>query len=800
MKKILTLTLLLGFVAFADTPYDISTGNLEIVSGGQYSVTGSTTEHDISIDTPDPVTITLDNVSIDLSTESPINIIQGNVTLILSGSNTLKQSGGKIGPPIHVPPGTSVTIEGNGSLLAKSDDNWSSAIGAGDNEHSGTIIINSGTIEARGGYYSGGIGGGSDGSGTVVINGGVIKAYSGNFGAAIGGGGGWKGFGVVSITGGTIFADGKANGAGIGNGDEGGHNSIGSVTITGGTIEAKGSGGAGIGAGKGNTNGLSGRAPQIYISGGSIKASSEYGDPIGKGQAGVEHGDACPTPLTEEGGEPIYKATVSSAIIDHGRNYTFTTTRDNSPYTYSYSGKGYLNNGVFSAVDDNLYFYLPNGDYVADGGWARFAGTVDNADAFLSKTLIGTAYLYIDNGAVTFTSTGVSGKDEDGNDVEGEYAEYVISGSGSETTNTIDVQSGTHNITLNGVNISGSPAFNVASSANVTVNLTGSNNLQSANLAEAARKSPFNVPSGANLTINGPGSLVSRSNDNWGSGIGGGDGQASGTITINSGSITAYGGAYSAGIGGGAGQYGTVTIKGGEVKAYGGNWGAGIGGGTGWNGYANITISGGYIYAEGGQGAGIGNGDEGGHNTLGTITITGGTVEAKSGSGAGVGAGRGNTNGLSGRVPHIYISGGTVKGTSNEGDPIGKGWAAKTQGDPSIDPLTEPSGEVIYSATLPDAMVPPNGENFLIASASEEVDFTTKRDGEDYSYAYSGVGYASDDSLYFYLPDGTYVISGSNGKSFGGTIDGEDATFVVVPEPAVLGLAMLALAAFLRRK
>jgi hypothetical protein len=96
-------------------------------------------------------------------------------------------------------------------------------------------------------------------------------------------------------------------------------------------------------------------------------------------------------------------------------------------------------------------------------------------------------------------------------------------------------------------------------------------------------------------------------------------------------------------------------------------------------------------------------------------------------------------------------------------------------------------------------MVPPDAGNFLAFGDSEDVSFTTKRDGSAYSYAYSGAGYAGDDSLYFYMPDGTYVVEGSNGKSFGGTINGAEATFVVVPEPALFGLLSLVALCFRRK-
>ncbi|MCK7481086.1 MAG: carbohydrate-binding domain-containing protein [Candidatus Moduliflexus flocculans] len=55
-----------GVYAAPET-WDISTGNLVISSGGTYAVTGSTASNTISVNTADPVTITLDNVSINVS-------------------------------------------------------------------------------------------------------------------------------------------------------------------------------------------------------------------------------------------------------------------------------------------------------------------------------------------------------------------------------------------------------------------------------------------------------------------------------------------------------------------------------------------------------------------------------------------------------------------------------------------------------------------------------------------------------------------------------------------------------------
>ena len=70
-----------------------------------------------------------------------------------------------------------------------------------------------------------------------------------------------------------------------------------------------------------------------------------------------------------------------------------------------------------------------------------------------------------------------------------------------------------------------------------------------------------------------------------------------GTVTINGGVVTATGGMYGAGIGGGwLGTCGTVTINDGMVTATGGMYGAGIGGGDGGAG-GTVTINGGSVKA-----------------------------------------------------------------------------------------------------------------------------------------------------------------------------------------------------------
>ena len=134
-----------------------------------------------------------------------------------------------------------------------------------------------------------------------------------------------------------------------------------------------------------------------------------------------------------------------------------------------------------------------------------------------------------------------------------------------------------------------------------------------------------------------------------------------GTIVINGGEITATGGNYAAGIGGGRHSGGgSITINNGRITASGGTNAAGIGGGqNNWSGryghIDSITVTGGEITATGnGKGAGIGGGGATASSAYGgsvtTITITGGKLHATSSNGYGIGPGRGYNEGHSGTV------------------------------------------------------------------------------------------------------------------------------------------------------
>lgn len=171
------------------------------------------------------------------------------------------------------------------------------------------------------------------------------------------------------------------------------------------------------------------------------------------------------------------------------------------------------------------------------------------------------------------------------------------------------------------------------------------------------------------------------------------------TLTIRgSGSVTATGGQYAAGIGTGSRSgsllytCGNIIIESGTITAKGGEKGAGIGGG--YNGICgNITISGGTVTANGGSyGAGIGSGEGYGHVngcTCGNITISGGSVTVNGGLfAAGIGSG------AAGKFASINITDGisSIRASAGSSEPIGKGYDDNGSGSVTVDGVTDWSG------------------------------------------------------------------------------------------------------------
>ena len=165
-----------------------------------------------------------------------------------------------------------------------------------------------------------------------------------------------------------------------------------------------------------------------------------------------------------------------------------------------------------------------------------------------------------------------------------------------------------------------------------------------------------------NVTVNGGEITITMPDSNENNAIGNNDC----TVTINGGKVNVTAKVKNVnGDPSGAGIAGTIRITGGEIKAVAtGRNGSGIGGyGSTHNGVQSnksITITGGTIYAEGGN-VGIGGGS---NKKAELITITGGTITAKGtfnsedGSPVGIGSGR-----KSNEFDGIIITGGTINST-----------------------------------------------------------------------------------------------------------------------------------------
>ena len=259
-----------------------------------------------------PVTIILDNVNVSQEGMDPehsfIHIKKGSHVLIrLRGTNRItagknQQFGSDDGMAcIHVSEGATLTIDSDsepgsnsGKLIAKGggDDYGGAAIGTRYNEDCGTIIINGGTIEARGARSAAGIGGGRDGdANTITIRGGDITAHGGEYGCGIGSGNhvgvssndGGDLRGPITISGGSVKAYGGRGAAGIGSSDEG--KFYGGVLISGGDVTAEG-GSLAPGIGSGNDASFHDNA-KVRITGGSVNAKG--------GVTGAGIGGGCET-------------------------------------------------------------------------------------------------------------------------------------------------------------------------------------------------------------------------------------------------------------------------------------------------------------------------------------------------------------------------------------------------------------------------------------------------------------------------------------------------------------------------
>ena len=190
---------------------------------------------------------------------------KGSVTIELDGENTVRSGYLRAGVEKNNDGSLTITAaDDNGSLDAHGGQ-YGAGIGGGNYGSGSSITISGGEVTAEGGYGGAGIGGGFKGSGSnITVSGGEVKAQGGQYGAGIGGGQAGSGS-DITISNAEVTATGGEYGAGIGGGDNGSGSNI---TITDSDVTAEGGfGGAGIGGGE------SGNGSNITISGGTTKAA-----------------------------------------------------------------------------------------------------------------------------------------------------------------------------------------------------------------------------------------------------------------------------------------------------------------------------------------------------------------------------------------------------------------------------------------------------------------------------------------------------------------------------------------------
>ncbi len=319
--SLLPAVTLTAFATTYDGEYNINSGSVTIYDAGNYRIYGDGTATGNTIFLCNAYTsnkggiinITLENVNISQGGDYPFTVNYGTtVNLTLVGTNTIDGSGGSCAGIALVESSTLIITKASTGSLDVTGGSYCAGIG-GDYEagwSQGTLVIEGGTVTAKGGMYGAGIGAGLYDShtllgsigtptGAVVITGGTVNATGGDYAAGIGTGGVLLGpvdiigSSLVYISGGNVTANGGyKGGAGIGGGQW--STSAGMIVITGGNVIANGSFcGAGIGAG-GSSYSCAG---YINISGGTVTAtggyySSTYPSYCGAGIGGGRYGDA----------------------------------------------------------------------------------------------------------------------------------------------------------------------------------------------------------------------------------------------------------------------------------------------------------------------------------------------------------------------------------------------------------------------------------------------------------------------------------------------------------------------------
>ena len=582
---------------------------IDLTNSVSYVVNGGTQE--MSLRASANLSAIVSNLTVNVSSISDAYafIVSGtSASMVLEGTNTFNAGKNKAG--VAVPSGATLAISGDGVLNAIGGYEGA-GIGSGREGSMGQLSITGGAIAATGGHSAPGVGIGWYGDGgSINISGGTITATGGDRAAGIGGGFEARNF-TVTIIGGDITALGGKNAPGIGAGESQTMDSqlSGTVTISGGIVRATGyDNAAAIGASHYASMGA------IRIDGGTVFPLTASGE---EGRIGASRYSTV-TSVKFTGGA-IYTTTnnVNPAAINHLGANVFPLDLDlETPEekvanvvfghsSFSYYGK----KDIYTNADGILRVWVPP----TNGKPLPINVTMENGEAFVFCVLVDDdgSVTQVDflavNGTIVTSSESSSG---DGWSYRTDTKVLTLTGDaqldGVSTNGLFHVlvpEGGAENVVLHRLALtarSQKKSSAIVIQNDVVMTISRSNTVTAVSQYAVG----IEVAKDASLVLSGDGKLVVRGgNDAAGIGSNGlkisaDEPGVPGMITVESGEITAYGGANAAGIGGGRDnnlQQDGITIVGGIVRAYGGINAPGIGAGNG-----RVKIPDGAVVVEGG--------------------------------------------------------------------------------------------------------------------------------------------------------------------------------------------------------
>lgn len=514
--------------------------------------------------------------------------------------------------------------------------------------------------------------GSTEGTLNVVAATTTIDGKGDSWSAAIGGNDSHSNFTGLTIAGGTIVAE-ATNGAAIG----GAGNGIVEIMITGGNVTATNNGNSATIGGGGGQSGDGGKGT-VVITGGTVTATNN-GKGVAIGGGSTENRSATPGDADIQllGGTVVANANSQPNGFDISAGLNFG---DNTTY------------GATTVTIGNVsYSGLING----------------NADIEYTALIFD-----LSKASVVFTGNSFEGKDSNGNLIRGTHKEenrYIVRQSASTTTNTIQLNgeiSETVHIEIDGINSTALDSIDIPASSgmekNVVLYLRGENRInnlryytgaQATSLKDDQSNSTLEITSADGVgSTNGsllvyPPSLSEFTGIYYNAGIGGTDNQAGvAGLTISGGTIKVKVDATHdcSAIGGGGNGYAEITITGGYIEAENASTGATIGGGVGYTAEGSgcdILITGGTVIATNHgkektdhgindqvNGVAIGGGSSYEKNSQydANVTITGGSVTATVPAGK-TAIGAGNSNVSNAGDAYVTVEGGIVHCTGGIG-------------------------------------------------------------------------------------------------------------------------------------